>query len=202
MKQKNTELQIKEYVLEQVEKLIYKEDEVKVVNVYPSLLEKIFDCDMDIIGGRDLDYEGKTNEYYFLGSAYYGNCIITKLNGKQKPKEEKKVEDVYTRTSFYNKGRLIENVPPVVECDETTLKELIENGTLKLYYIFFNRYSTEMIPFYAKGEWDVRLRALSIWGSYDDIKTEEQVLKIKKSNEEIFKRCYYFSEKKYVLSWE
>ena len=194
--------QIKEYVLEKVNSLTYKEDEVKVTNVSPSLLEEIFDCNMDIIGGRDFDYEGKTKEYYFLGSAYYGNCTITKLNGEQKPKEEKKIEDGYTRTSFYHRGRLIENVPPVVNCDENTLKELVDNGTLKLFYIFFNRCSTEMIPFYAKEEWDVRLRALSIWGQYDDIKTEEQVLKIKESNEDIFKRCYYFSEKKYVLSWE
>lgn len=199
---KNNTTKIKEYVLEQVNSLIYKEDEVKVINVSPSLLEEIFDCNMDIIGGRDFDYEGKTKDYYFLGSAYYGNCTITKLNGKQKPKEEKKIEDNFTRTSFSHRGRLIENVPPVVECDETTLKKLVDNGTLKLYYIFFNHYSTEMIPFYAKGEWDVRLRALSIWGSYDDIKTEEQVLKIKESNEDIFKRCYYFSKKKYVLSWE
>ena len=37
-----------------------------------------------------------------------------------------------------------------------------------------------MIPFYVKNEWAARLRALSIWGRYDDIKTAEEVEEIQK----------------------
>ena len=59
-----------------------------------------------------------------------------------------------------------------------------------------------MIPFYAREELDVRRRALSIWGSYDDIKSGEDVEDIKSRFKESFKNSYEISNTYYVLDWE
>ena len=188
---------------DKLSKIKYKGESIVLNNVYPSLIESLFEFPngIQIIGGRDLDYEARNCEYHISGSAYYGTCTFTRLTGPIK-KEEKK-EDVYKRTSFEFKGRLIENVPSVVDCDENTLKTLVDNGVLFLYYICFQHYNiTKMIPFYAREELDVRRRALSIWGSYDDIKSGEDVEDIKSRFKESFKNSYEISNTYYVLDWE
>ena len=153
---KDLMIQFKKEILLKVEALKYKDEEVTLTGVYPSLLEEIFNCEMEIDGGRDFDYHCEFRGYEFSGSAYYGNCTVTKLTGKEKPKEDfPKQENVYTRTSFVRQNRLIENVPPVVDCTEETLKDLVNQGILHLYYIAFNNGSSRLIPFYAKKEYDV-----------------------------------------------
>ena len=194
-------------IFDKVKSLKYKNDEITLVNVYPSLIEDIFDFPkgIDIIGGRDLDYEAENNEYYISGSAYYGKCTFTKKNGIERPIEEIKTsnDDKYTRTSFEKDGRLIENVPSVIECSLENLDELIKEHNLKLFYICFNGYcNSTLTRFYAKDERDVRLRALSIWGRYDDIKTEEQVKEIRDKYKDIFSRSYKIEDKFYVLDWQ
>lgn len=194
-------------IFDKVKSLKYKNDEITLVNVYPSLIEDIFDFPkgIDIIGGRDLDYEAENNEYYINGSAYYGKCTFTKKNGIERPIKEIKTsnDNKYTRTSFEKDGRLIENVPSVIECSLENLDELIKEHNLKLFYICFNGYcNSTLTRFYAKDERDVRLRALSIWGRYDDIKTEEQVKEIRDKYKDIFSRSYKIEDKFYVLDWK
>jgi len=189
----------------QVTSLKYNGDTVTLVNVYPSMLEELFDFKDGISvegAGRDLDYGGEAEGYEFSGSAYYGNCHVTKITGPKKPKKEPYVEENrYTRTNFMHKGKEIKNVPPVVECSDELLNELLENGTLKVFYIVFVNYGkSELIKFYAKDEWDVRLRALSIWGCYDAIKTGDKVEELVK--DKLFSYSYYFSDKEYVLDWK
>ena len=83
------------------------------------------------------------------------------------------------------------------------MDELIKEHNLKLFYICFNGYcNSTLTRFYAKDERDVRLRALSIWGRYDDIKTEEQVKEIRDKYKDIFSRSYKIEDKFYVLDWQ
>lgn len=195
-----------EEILESLKTLKYKDDSITLRDVYPSLLESVlnlpngFDVES---AGRDLDYGAETNGYEFSGSAYYGYCHVTKISGPERPKEEKadENENVYTRTSFYRDGRLIKDVPSVVKCNKELRDELLKNGTLKLFYICLGSSYCEMIPFYVKNEWDARLRALSIWGRYDDIKTAEEVEEIKLKMGKDFDRSYSISKNYYVLDW-
>jgi len=54
--------------------------------------------------------------------------------------------------------------------------------------------------FYAKNEMDVRHRALSIWGRYDNIYTKADIAKIQLLNgDEYFSRNYTIKEPVYVL---
>ena len=199
----------KKEIVEKVTGLKYKDETTKLFCVYPSLLESLFDFNgsgISPIGGRDLDYEGETADYYFSGSAYYGTCTVTKKYGKAKPKKES--VDVYARTSFEFKGKMIENVPPAIlleKADEALRQKINEgNSGYKLWYISFVGYvgSATLYPFYAKGEWDVRKRALSIWGRYDDIKTAEYVEECKERYGDDFKRFYGISSDAYVLIYE
>ena len=196
-------------ILQKVNGLKYKDDTVKLSYVYPALLESLFDFNgagISLIGGRDFDYEGETKDYHFSGSAYYGTCTVTKKYGKEKPKEE--VVDVYKRTSFEFKGKMIENVPPAIlleKADEALRQKINEkNSGYKLWYISFAGYvgHATLYPFYAKGELDVRRRALSIWGRYDDIKTAEYIEGCKETYGKDFKRFYGINSDTYVLIYE
>lgn len=187
-------------IIEKLAALKYKDDSIVVKDVYPSMLEDMFHFinDIQIIGGRDLDYEGETLDYIIGGSAYYGTCTFTKKRGEERPKEIE--ENVYTRTSFTYNDREINNVPPAVECSEQDLVELKNRKDLFQYYICFNSYGkSKMTLFYAKDEVDVRRRALSIWGRYDDIKTGEKVEELKQKYADRFNASYTISNKVYVL---
>jgi hypothetical protein len=199
----------KKEIIDKVNGLKYKDETVKLSDVYPSLLESLFDfygVGISPIGGRDLDYEGETSGYHFLGSAYYGTCTVTKKHGKKKPKEA--VVDTHTRKDFMCKGRMIENVPPAIlleKIDEELRRKIADaDSGYKLWYISFVRYGgkAELYPFYAKDEWDVRHRALSIWGQYDDIKSTEYVEECKEKYGDNFKRFYGIRSDAYVLVYE
>lgn len=185
--------------------LKYKDDSVKLSNIVPLDIDDYFTAELphgvDIIGGRDFDYSASTSKYEIFGSAYYGTVTITLKVGKKKPKE--KTEDIYTRTSFERYGSIVENVKPVVECDSATRDSLVEQGILHLFYICFSsRGETTLYPFYAVSENDVRLRALSIWGSYDDIMSNAKVEELQKKYGDSFSRCYHISTyKTFVLDW-
>lgn len=112
---------------EELKKLKYEEDCITLNNVFPIKIAEALNGtsnDIDIIGGRDLDYEGNFGNYYINGSAFYGSCSIYLKNGLKKPEEElikKETESIYP---------IRENV------SEEELKELLEKGILKKFYLF------------------------------------------------------------------
>ena len=191
-------------VLEKIKTLKHKDESIKLSGVYPWLLEQELDLldGITIIGGRDFDYYAETPIYHIDGSAYYGTATVT-LKSKTKLQEENKgSENIYTRTSFEFHGKMITDIPEVVECNDETLKELIGKGVLQLYYIGFKCYDyMQLIPFYAVSEGDVRRRALSIWGRYDDIKSDREVEDIEIRYADVFPYLYKVSEKQFVLNW-
>ena len=202
-------------ILGKLKTLRYKDDSIILTDVYPAVLESIFDFNggVRIIGGRDLDYEGETDEYIVSGSAYYGTCEFVKKYGETRPNEEMdcvaeipKQEDKYTRTSFEFKGRMIEHVPPAILCSNTMLLKIKQleyksGPKIKMFYIGFSRYGITMLhPFYANNERDVRYRALSIWGKYDDVYTKSDIERRQlEHGDEYFDHFYTIDEKVYVL---
>ena len=178
-------MNFKEINLEkELEKLKYYEDSIYLSNVIPFEIARFFgkdERDLDIIGGRDLDYEAIFGKYCISGSALYGSCEITLVNAKRKPKEliEKELNEIeykkYKATSFEKNGRITKNVPPVRDnVSKEELTNLIQKGILKAFYLFPYVNSPYTI-FYAKDEWDARLRAIAIWGSYNNIYNEEKM---------------------------
>lgn len=198
----------KKEIVEKVTGLKYKDETTKLFRVYPSLLESLFDFNgsgISPIGGRDLDYEGETADYYFSGSAYYGTCEVTKKHGKKKPKEVP--IDVYTRTSFEFNGRIIKDIPPAIriqDVDEEMRQSVLnKDGDYRLWYISFVSYGIATLhPFYAKSEIDVVNRALSIWNKYDEIKTSALVEEAKERWGKDFSRLYKVQPDVYVLAYE
>lgn len=168
----------------ELQELKYMEDSLYLTNVVPIDLAHQLGGDyndIDIIGGRDLDYEGKFGKYYVNGSALYGTCSIYLINAPKKPKEivKKEIEDIeykkYKATLCEKNGRLIKNIPPIRDnVSDMELNELLEKGILKPFYLFPHTNSPYHI-FYAKDEWDVRDRAIAIWGSFNDIKNEQNM---------------------------
>lgn len=181
-------------IKEALSTLKYYEDMVTITGVCPCDIEEYFNIDVVLEGGRDFDYYASTDKYSINGSAFYGKVEITLTVGKERPNEEETNNDIYTRTSFVLHGQTIKNVKPVVECDDETRDSLVAQGILHQYYICFSsRGETTLYPFYAKSENDVRLRALSIWGSYDDIMTKEKVEELQNKYLESFARSYHIS---------
>lgn len=199
-----------EYIKERLKQLKYKDDNITLDNVYPSLLESVLGGFNDgyEINGYDCDYWAETDEYSISGCMRYGTAEITLKIGEEKTIDENLdeiVENVYTRSSFSLDRLSITNVPPVIECDEETLEKLKDNETLKPFYIVFVNYSLkcDYVIIYAKKEHDARLRAFSIWGrKWDDIRDEKkwkETVDFHKGNIDDF---YKKKENDLILKWD
>jgi hypothetical protein len=107
----------------------------------------------------------------------------------------------HTRPSFNFPSGRVEYTPPAILCDE----EMIENLSDKyhLYYVGISSDGiTTLYPFYSEYERDVKWRALSIWGKYDEIIDKQQVEYRRKVHGDNFDRYYQISEKTYLISKE
>ena len=96
---------------EELKKLKYEEDTLNLNNVIPINIFTTLGGDyknINILGGRDMDYEGVIKNYHIFGSALYGTCSICLNNAKSKPNEliqKEKDNDKFIRfkATSYNK---------------------------------------------------------------------------------------------------
>lgn len=85
------EKSIRQYIKDEVSKLEYVGDEIKLKYVYPAILEDVlgdFDEPYEL-SGYDCDYWAKTDEYSISGCMSYGHATITLCKGKEKPLNDK-----------------------------------------------------------------------------------------------------------------
>ena len=202
-------------VKEALKTLKYEDDEIHLEEVYPLLIAKFLGgnySDINIVGGRDMDYEGTIGNYSFNGSALYGNCKISLVNTIENPLEEKQlILDKNTFNKFYNTSPtirdnyVIQNVPPIKDnISEDELANLEQQGILKRFYVW-KETKDKYTLIYAKNEQDARYRILAIWGDFNEIVNEEKFIKKKEwyhSHPYCDDSRVKYSGTTYVLEWK
>lgn len=87
---------IKKYIQNELKKLVYIDDEVKLNNVYPDIIEDVL-CGFNEpyeLNGYDCDYWAHTDKYDISGSMRFGTATITLKKGKEKSKNNTDVKSV------------------------------------------------------------------------------------------------------------
>lgn len=70
---------IKKYIMEEINKLKLKDDQVDLKCVYPTIIESVIGILEDYdINGYECDYWGNTEEYEVFGTMVNGTATITK----------------------------------------------------------------------------------------------------------------------------
>lgn len=118
--------QIKKHITEELKKLKYKGDMVKLNNVNPSILEDVLGDFIEPydLNGYDCDYWAKTDEYEIFGTMRFATAQITLVVGEEKPKEDKIIKDIKE-----------EKQSPVILRIKDVPSEELEN--LNTYYFTF-----------------------------------------------------------------
>lgn len=175
-------------LIESLQMLKYKDDCVRVNNVYPSLIEDAlgnFDDGYEL-NGYDCDYWASISNVVGIGSLdifgcmRYGYAEFTKTDGEANPNDDvsSENEDVYTRhTCTLKDGTKIIDIPKSQKIDESDVAEILSDGYKPYYILFINNYSGnhQYVIIYATNEMDARKRAFSIWDrNWSDICEQEE----------------------------
>ena len=109
--------QVKEYIKEELKKLKYTGDKVKLINVYPEIIEEVigyFNEPYDL-NGYDCDYWAKTYKYEIYGSMRFGTAEVELIKGLTAPKITENADNDNVDSEIMKE--IDYTIPPVPEAE-------------------------------------------------------------------------------------